>query len=152
MRLLSQTELFNDSAVALDVSLLEIAEKVSSVSDHLLETSAAVVVLVVSLEVLGEVLDAAGKKRDLHLGRTGVALVGLVSVDNCLLFVLDHDVFHLSKKYSATNTVPVGEIRFGAQKSAASGVIRTPSSRRYAYYNILFCFCKHFLEFYFIIF
>ncbi|MBR4872748.1 MAG: hypothetical protein IKV00_02805, partial [Clostridia bacterium] len=41
----------------------------------------------------------------------------LVSVDNCLLFVLDHDVFHLSKnKISAENTVPVGEIRFRAQQ------------------------------------
>ena len=109
---------------------------------HLLETAAAVVVVVVSLEVLGEVLDAAGKKRDLYLGRTGVALVGLVSVDNCLLFVLDHDVFHLSKKYSAENTVPVGEIRFRAQQSAASGVVRTPSSRRWKYYIINFFSCK----------
>ena len=95
MRLLAQ--LGNDCTIALDILLLEVVEKVSSVTYHLLETAAAVVVVVVSLEVLGEVLDAAGKKRDLYLGRTGVALVGLVSVDNCLLFVLDHDVFHLSK-------------------------------------------------------
>ena len=35
------------------------------------------VVLLVGLEVLGEVVDAAGEQRDLHLGRTGVGLVSL---------------------------------------------------------------------------
>ena len=80
---------------------------------HLLETAAAMIVVVVRLQVLGEVLDAAGKERDLYLGRACVTLVGLVGVDDCLLFVLDHDVFHLSKKYSAENTAPVGEIRQG---------------------------------------
>ena len=122
MILLSDTQLCNDCTVALDINLLKVVKKVSSVTYHLLETAAAVVVVVVSLEVLGEVLDAVGKKRDLYLGRTGVALVGLVSVDNSLLFVLDHDVFHLSKKYSAENTVPVGEIRFGAQKALGAAL------------------------------
>ena len=83
---------------------------------HLLKTAAAVIVVVVCLKMLGEVLDAAREERDRYLRRTGVDLVRLVSVDNCLLFVLDHDVFHLSKKYSAENTVPAGEIRQGVPK------------------------------------
>lgn len=37
--LLSETELFDDCAVTVDVLLLEIAEKVSSVTDHLEKTT-----------------------------------------------------------------------------------------------------------------
>ena len=85
--LLSEVQLVDDRAVTLDVGLLEVAEKVSSVADHLLKSAAAVVVLVVGLEVLGEVLDSVGKKRDLYLGRTCVTLVGSVLFNNCLLFV-----------------------------------------------------------------
>ena len=37
--LLSESEFFDDCAVALDVFLLEISEKISSVTDHLEKTS-----------------------------------------------------------------------------------------------------------------
>ena len=88
--LLSETKLLNDRTVAVDVGLLEITEKVSSVTNHLLQTSAAVMVLVIVLEVLGEVLDSVGKKCDLYLRRTCVALVCSVLLNNCLLFVFQH--------------------------------------------------------------
>ena len=108
--LLSDVQLLDDSAVTLDVNLLEVAEKISSVSDHLKKTAAAVVVLVVSLEVLGEGVDTVGKKCDLHLGRTCVALVGLVLVDDRLLNVfLHHGFFHLSIKYFAQAQPAAGE-------------------------------------------
>ena len=90
IELLTETELLNDSSVALDIGLLEVAEKVSSVSYHLLKAAAAVVVLVVGLEVLGKVLDSVGKKCDLYLGRTCVALFCSVLLNNCLLFVFQH--------------------------------------------------------------
>ena len=105
LKLLSQTELLNDRTVALDVCLLEVAEKVSSVADHLLQTSAAVVVLVIALEVLGKVLYSEGQKCDLNLGRTCVALVSSILLNNCLLFVLKHHSgFHLSKNIFIVNT------------------------------------------------
>ena len=95
IELLTETELLNDSSVALDIGLLEVAEKVSSVSDHLLETSAAVVVLVVSLEVLGEVADSSGEDSDLYLRRTGVSLMSSVCEnDFVLLFFTKHCVVH----------------------------------------------------------
>ena len=74
IELLTETELLNDSSVTLDIGLLEVAEKVSSVSYHLLKAAAAVVVIVVSLEVLGKVLDSVGKKCDLYLGREVIDL------------------------------------------------------------------------------
>ena len=101
--LLSEVQLFDDRAVTLDIGLLQVAEKVSSVADHLQKSATAVVVLVVSLEVLGKSVDAMGKDRDLNLRRTGVTLVHGILCDNGLLFVLlQHSFFHLSFYYSAS--------------------------------------------------
>jgi len=97
LKLLSQVQLFDDRAVTLDIGLLQVAQKVSSVTDHLQKAAAAVVVLVIGLQMLGEVVDSVGQKRDLNLGRTGVALVGSILLNNCLLFVFQH-CFHLSAK------------------------------------------------------
>ena len=97
LKLLSETQLLNDSTVARDIGLLKVCEKVSSVAYHLLKSAAAVVVLVVGLEVLGKVLDSVGQKSDLNLRRTCIALVSSVLLNNCLLFVLKHHgFFHLS--------------------------------------------------------
>ena len=94
--LLTQVQLLDDRAVTLDIDLLQVAKKVSSVADHLQHAAAAVVVLVVSLEVLGERVDAMGKDRDLNLRGAGVALVGGVLRNDSLLFVFQHGIFHLS--------------------------------------------------------
>ena len=59
-------------------------------SDHLLQTAAAVEILGVGLKVLGKILDSACEKRDLNLGRARVSLVSSVLLNNCLLFVLYH--------------------------------------------------------------
>ena len=95
--LLSQTELFNDSSVSFDVHLLEVVEKVSSVTYHLEESAAAVIVLVVALEMLGEVSYSVSEDSDLNLGRTCVTLMSCVLRDNCLLFLNCHFRIHLSK-------------------------------------------------------
>ena len=83
MLLLAQVQLLDDRAVTLDIDLLQVAQKVSSVADHLQHAAAAVVVLVVALEVLCESLDSLCEKCDLHLGRTCVALVSSISLNNC---------------------------------------------------------------------
>ena len=88
--LLSQTESLNDGAVTLDVNLLKVTEKVSSVTYHLKKTAAAVVVALVLLQVLGEVVDSVCENRDLNLGRACVAFSCLVLGNNCLLFFLEH--------------------------------------------------------------
>ena len=95
--LLSQAELFNDSSVSFDIYLLEVVEKISSVTNHLEETTAAVIVLVVALEVLGKVRNSVSKNCDLNLGRSCVTLVDGVLFNNCLLFCCCHFRIHLSK-------------------------------------------------------
>ena len=97
-RLFSDAELVDDGAVALDVDLLEISEQVAAMTDHFEQTSAAVVVLFVRLQVLGERVDPRGQERDLHLGGAGVALVGRVLCDDRLFFFLcECHFFHLKK-------------------------------------------------------
>ena len=96
LSLLAQVQLLDDGTVTCDIGLLEVAKEVTSVTDHLQHTTAAVMVLVVCLEVLGQSVDAMGKDRDLNLGGTGVTLVGGVLLNNGLLFVLQHGCFHLS--------------------------------------------------------
>ncbi len=94
--LLSQAKLADDRAVTLDVVLLQVVQQTSSATDHLLQTAAAVEVLLVSLEVLGQVSDTVGQDSNLYLGRTGITLVGSVLLDDVELCVFLHGFFHLS--------------------------------------------------------
>ena len=88
--LLAQTQLGNDGAVALDILLLEVVEQISSLTNHLQQTAAGVMVLLMNLHMLGQVVDPLGEDRDLHLCRTGIGLVGSVVSNNSLLFLLEH--------------------------------------------------------------
>ena len=67
-------------------------------------------VLVVSLKMLVEAVDSVGQNSDLNLGRTGIALVSLLGVDNKLLFFLCHNkftsFFSIRQTQQAENEVP----------------------------------------------
>ena len=108
--LLAQVQLLDDGTVACDIGLLEVTEEVTSVTNHLQHAAAAVMVLVVGLEVLGQSVDAMGKNRNLNLRGAGVALVRRVLLNNGLLFVFQHGNFHLSFYYAQTQRW-VGEYR-----------------------------------------
>src|SRR5665648_27521 len=68
----TQTEPFDQGAVAVDVDLLQVAEKATPLADQEEQTTTRVVVVLVLLEVLGEVLDALREHRDLDLRGAGV--------------------------------------------------------------------------------
>jgi repressor of nif and glnA expression len=85
--LLTETELIDYSTVSVDVLLLEISEKVTSVTYHLEKTSSGVVVVLVGLEVSGKIVDSSCKDSDLDLRRSCVIFVGSVSLDNGCLFI-----------------------------------------------------------------
>ena len=93
MNLLSDVQLLDDSSVSLDIGLLEVAKKVSSVTNHLKKSATAVEVLVVVLEVCVEVVDAVCENSDLNLGRACVAFVSSIFLNNSLLYVFLHDFF-----------------------------------------------------------
>src|SRR5260221_1112670 len=86
--LLADAELVDHHAVALVVHLLEIVEKAAAAADKLQQPAAAVMVLRMGLEMLGEVGDAVREQGNLHFGGSGVTLVGCVRRDEgCFLFL-----------------------------------------------------------------
>ena len=89
--LLTNTQLGDEGTIALNVLLGQIIQKAAALTDHLIEAPAAVVVVDVDLQVLGELVDPLGEDSDLDLGGTGVALVGAVGLDDRgLLLFLHH--------------------------------------------------------------
>ena len=87
MFLLSDAELCDAGSVALDILLGKVVEKTAALTDHLVHAKTAVVILLVDLEVLGQLSDALREDGDLDLRGTGVVLVGLVVLDNNGLLV-----------------------------------------------------------------
>ena len=69
-KLLTDTELSDDCSVALNVDLCEVVEQASSLANHLQQTTAGVVILLVCTEVLGEVVDSLSENCDLNFRRT----------------------------------------------------------------------------------
>src|SRR5690606_23351378 len=57
------------------ILLLHVVEKAAALTHHLQQATARMVVLRVTLEMFGEVGDALGEDRDLHLGGAGVAVL-----------------------------------------------------------------------------
>ena len=89
-QLLADTEAGNDSTIALDVCLDEVIEQTLSLTDHLQKAASGVVVVLVLLEMLGKVVDSLGENSDLDFGRTCVALVESVLLDNGFFFCFQH--------------------------------------------------------------
>ena len=77
--LLTDTQLGDDRTVPLDVLVHQIVQHLAALTDHLQQATTAVVVVLVNLQVLGELLDAGGQNGDLDLGGTGVRGVGAVA-------------------------------------------------------------------------
>ena len=73
--LLTQFQLLGYGLVASEVSGLEVIQEPTALANHHKQSAAGTVVLEILLEVLGQVVDALGEQRDLHVGRTGIALV-----------------------------------------------------------------------------
>jgi len=58
----------DELAVALDIFALEIAQKAPALSDLHEQAAAAVVVLLVNLQMLGQLVDRRGEDGDLNVG------------------------------------------------------------------------------------
>src|SRR5690349_13944976 len=83
--LAAQAELLDESAIALEIRLLQVPEEPATPADELEQPAARVVVLRMGAEVLGQVVDALRQHRHLHLGRAGVLPVPAVLRDQLLL-------------------------------------------------------------------
>ena len=76
----ADTELLDELAVLLDVALLDVLQHTAALTDEHHEAATGVVVLLVRLQVLGEVADALREDGDLNLGGTGVLIVLALSL------------------------------------------------------------------------
>src|SRR4051794_34572974 len=83
----AEAEALDERAVARDVDVLQVAEQAPALADEQQQATTRVVVVLVQLQVLGEVLDAGGQDGHLHLGGPRVAGVGRVLLDDRLLGV-----------------------------------------------------------------
>src|SRR5690606_6484416 len=71
-RLTGQTQSLDERTVTLDVDVLQVAEESAALTDEQEGPTTRVVVVLVLLEVLGEVFDAPRQHGHLNLGGTGV--------------------------------------------------------------------------------
>ena len=71
--LLAQSQLFDESAVTLNIFALEVVQQVAALADELEQATAGVEVLLVFLEVPGEAFNAGGKQSYLDFRGAGVA-------------------------------------------------------------------------------
>ena len=90
--LLAQTQLGNQSTIALDIGGLQVLQQAAALDNQQQQTTTGEESLLVNVQVLVQLLDTSGQQCNLNLGGTGVALVTAVLCDNLCLSHL-HDCF-----------------------------------------------------------
>jgi hypothetical protein len=68
LELPAQAEVGDELAVAVEIFVLKIAQKAPALTDLHQQAAAAVVILLVDLQVLGQLVDRRGEDCDLHVG------------------------------------------------------------------------------------
>jgi hypothetical protein len=111
-----QAQVFDQAAVLLDVRLLHVLEKATPPSDHLEQASAAVVILLMSVEVALQIVDSS--REDSYLDRVAstIVVVQLVLLDN----------FFLDDRHTASASSRVSRC-----KGSESAVPQTADARFY---------------------
>src|SRR5918992_4118750 len=102
--LLAEPESLNGRAVALEILPLQVIEQAAAAADQLEQAAAAVMVLGVGLEVLGQLGDAVGEQGHLHLRGPRVGVVDTV--------VLDHSLSALSLLQNALSLCFTRSLRY----------------------------------------
>jgi len=80
--LMPESEIGDQLTVPLDIRPLQVLEKATPPADHLEQASAAVVILLVSIEVGPEIVDAGREDGDLDRSAPTIAIVELVLLDD----------------------------------------------------------------------
>lgn len=80
-RLSSDTQSFDDVAITVNIFFLQIVKKASSLTNHLQQAAAAMMVFFMFLQMFIQIVDFVGQNRDLNFRRTGVAFMSFEFVD-----------------------------------------------------------------------
>jgi len=80
--LFAQIQLLQQVVVLSQVLALDVIKELATAAGHLEKATAAVEVLAMRAQVLGQVIDPGGEQRDLDVAGAGVLLVGFILGDN----------------------------------------------------------------------
>ncbi len=76
--LTAQTETANQAMIRFDVAAFQIIEHTSALRDHLEQAAPRMIIFLVGSEMVGQFVDAPREQCDLHLRRSGIALMGAI--------------------------------------------------------------------------
>src|SRR5690606_29029252 len=83
----TQTQTRDQCAVTVGILTLQVVQQLAALVDHADQTTTAVVVLGVGLEVTLQLVDVGGQQGNLHFRRTGIASSLLVLVNDLGFFL-----------------------------------------------------------------
>lgn len=95
-----QAESLDQALVTVEVIVLQVVEKLPPLTNHLKKPPAGVKILLVHLQVFGQLSDPVGQKSDLNFGRPGISCMSLKIGDQillCFLVRVQH-LYHLKTK------------------------------------------------------
>lgn len=76
-KLMTQFQLLGDRLITGQVGVMQVVEQTAALADHHQQAPTGSVIFFVTLQMLGQMVDALGQERDLHVGGTGVLFVRL---------------------------------------------------------------------------
>jgi hypothetical protein len=86
LELVPEAQFLDDFPVSVDIRTPQVIQETFTTSDHLEESTTAVVVLLVEVEVISQIVDLLGEQGDLNAGRASVGLVGPIFLDGRAFF------------------------------------------------------------------
>ena len=86
--LLAELQFASDRHVAIVIRFVEIIEQTPALADHLQQSAAGTVILVVLLQMLSEVIDPLGQQSNLNVGAPGIAVMHAERF-NCFVLLFD---------------------------------------------------------------
>src|SRR5687767_10732060 len=134
LQLTAQPQLVDDVLVARAVLLLEVVEQATTLPDHDQQTATRVEILLVRLQMLGQILDPLRQQSHLHLWCAGVLAAIAMFLDQFLL-ALDRDrhrVFSLFPRGSVPAPEPTRRPRTWSRPRACPPPWRGPCRREQA--------------------
>jgi hypothetical protein len=117
----TETKIRNESPIPLQIGLLEVFKEAPAAANHLQETSAAMVILLVAVEVAPKVIDSGREEGNLDRSAATILFVQLVLLDD--FFSGDWHLVRASAGAYAAGEAPPGIVlvNVSACKAIRSG-------------------------------
>jgi hypothetical protein len=91
---MTKAQILDEGLIPDEVLATKILKKLAALSHHYQKPAPGVEVFLVNFHVLGELTDASGENRYLHLRRAGVCAVRLVFLDDLLFQFFVYQFLH----------------------------------------------------------